>query len=249
MHNPHEIPNRDPAEATDFDRLLPHLLALRSRLIRCLLIIGVIFLALLPFSNHLYTWLALPLLQDLPIGATMIATAITASFLAPLKLTIICACLLAIPFLLHQTWTFIAPALYQHEKRWMWLLLLTSTVLFYLGMAFGYGIVFPLLFHFLANTAPASVTVMPDMHLYLDFAMQLLLVFGVIFEIPVIIVLLIKAGITTRKNLAKQRPYFIIAAFVIGMLVAPDVISQILIALPMWLLFEIGLWIGNSVKK
>ncbi|ARU64638.1 twin arginine-targeting protein translocase TatC [Histophilus somni] len=221
--------------------LISHLLELRDRLLRCIVFVVVIFLALVYFANDIYNFVASPLLDVLPAGATMIATNIATPFFTPIKLTAVVALFISVPFLLYQVWAFVAPALYQHEKRLVYPLLFSSTLLFYLGVAFAYYVVFPLVFAFLTKTAPEGVAIATDISSYLDFVLALFLAFGICFEVPVAIVLLCWSGVTTPDDLRKKRPYIIVAAFFIGMLLTPpDAISQTLLALPMCLLFEIG---------
>ncbi|ACA31430.1 Sec-independent protein translocase, TatC subunit [Histophilus somni 2336] len=221
--------------------LINHLLELRDRLLRSIIFVVVIFLALVYFANDIYNFVASPLLDVLPAGATMIATNIATPFFTPIKLTAVVALFISVPFLLYQIWAFVAPALYQHEKRLVYPLLFSSTLLFYLGVAFAYYVVFPLVFAFLTKTAPEGVAIATDISSYLDFVLALFLAFGICFEVPVAIVLLCWSGVTTPDDLRKKRPYIIVAAFFIGMLLTPpDAISQTLLALPMCLLFEIG---------
>ncbi|QEH09103.1 twin-arginine translocase subunit TatC [Histophilus somni] len=221
--------------------LINHLLELRDRLLRSIIFVVVIFLALVYFANDIYNFVASPLLDVLPAGATMIATNIATPFFTPIKLTAVVALFISVPFLLYQVWAFVAPALYQHEKRLVYPLLFSSTLLFYLGVAFAYYVVFPLVFAFLTKTAPEGVAIATDISSYLDFVLALFLAFGICFEVPVAIVLLCWSGVTTPADLRKKRPYIIVAAFFIGMLLTPpDAISQTLLALPMCLLFEIG---------
>jgi len=222
----------------------------RKRFIYCLLVYAIIFAILFYFSNDLYTLLALPLLKHLPHGQGLIATNIVAPFFVPFELSSVSACFLCVPFFLYQLWGFIAPALYRNERRFVWPLLLISTLLFYVGVAFAYLIIFPILFQFLTHTAPQGVLVSPDIAEYLNFTLTLFLIFGLIFEVPVITILLIITGITTREYLVKMRPYIIVAAFVIGMLLAPpDVLSQTLLAIPLWMLFELGLFFSRFFVK
>lgn len=221
--------------------LISHLVELRTRLLRCVAFILVVFLALVYFSNDIYHLVATPLLQVLPQGSTMIATGVATPFFTPIKLTAIVAIFLSVPFLLYQIWAFVAPALYQHEKRLIYPLLLSSTLLFYAGIAFAYYVVFPLAFGFLTATAPEGVTIATDINNYLDFVLTIFLAFGICFEVPVAIILLCWTGITTPEELKNKRSYIIVSAFVIGMLLTPpDVFSQTLLALPICLLFEIG---------
>lgn len=228
---------------------LDYLLEFRTRLIRCLIVTVLFCCLLLPFSNTLYHVLAIPLLKQLPHSSSLIAIALPAAFFVPMKFTFIVAIIAAIPFTFYQFWCFIAPALYQHERYWFWVLLPLSTALFYLGILFAYFVVFPLVFHFFIQTAPAGVAVLPDISQYLDFVSQLFLAFGVAFEIPIIIVALVALDITTAEKIANLRRYFIVLAFVFAMLITPpDVVSQSMLAIPMCLLFEIGLLLVKVIK-
>ena len=223
-----------------------HLVELRSRLLRMVLFILLVFAVLFPFTNQLYSWLAEPLLQRLPSGASMIATEVASPFLTPFKFVFVLAIALAMPYILHQVWRFIAPGLYRREKRIALPLLISSILLFYSGIAFAYFVVFPLAFGFLVNTAPQGVTVMTDISKYLDFTLTIFFAFGLAFEVPVAIILMVWAGITTPDALGAKRPYVIVTVFVIGaVLTPPDVISQTLLAVPMWLLFELGLFFSR----
>ena len=229
---------------------LSHLIELRDRLMRSVLVILVIFLALFPFGNDIYVFVADPLMRVLPEGTSMIATQVASPFLTPFKLALVTAVFIAMPYLLHQFWAFIAPALYQHEKRLALPLLASSVILFYLGAAFAYVVVFPLVFVFLTGVAPEGVAVMTDITHYLDFVLTLFFAFGLAFEVTIATIVLVVAGATTPENLAAKRPYVIVGAFVIGMLLTPpDIISQTLLALPMWLLFEIGLIFSRLVMR
>lgn len=230
--------------------MLRFLIELRRRLIVSVATLGIIFCGLIYFANPLYTLLALPLLQHLPAGHGLIATSLMAPFTVPIEFVLIVAMFIAVPVFLYQLWGFIAPALYQRERRFIWPLLFSSVVLFYAGVAFAYFIIFPLIFRFLTQTVPQGVLISPDISQYLDFTMKLFFVFGVIFEVPVIILLLIWSGVTTRKQLLQIRPYAIISSFVIAMLIGPpDVFSQILLALPMWFLYEIGLFCSRFISR
>ncbi len=222
--------------------LVSHLIELRDRLIRGLGSVLVVFLILAPFANDLYEVLASPLMSVLPEGNSMISTEPHGPFFVPFKFAFACAFAVAVPYLLYQVWAFVAPGLYQHEQRLVVPLLLSSSVLFYLGILFAYFAVFPIIFKFFAGTAPEGVAVMTDINSYLSFVIKLFFAFGVAFEVPVATVLLIRMGVTTVENLKSKRPYIIICAFVMGMLLTPpDIISQTLLAVPVWLLFEAGL--------
>lgn len=226
--------------------LLRHLTELRKRIIHSLLFLAIISFTLFYFSNQLYTLLALPLLKHLAKGQGLIATSIVSPFFVPFQLAFTVSLFLAIPFFLYQLWAFIAPALYRHERKLIWPLLLLSTVLFYLGMAFAYFVIFPIIFGFLTQSAPKGVLISPDIGQYYDFSVRLLFVFGIIFEVPVVTVLLIQTGIVSREKLIQWRPYVIVGAFVTGMLLAPpDVVSQTLVAIPLWILFEVGILLSR----
>lgn len=230
--------------------LIEHLIELRSRLIRAVVAILVIFLGLFPFANEIYTFVAQPLMALLPEGSQMIATEVASPFLAPFKLTLVLAVFIAIPFVLHQAWAFVAPGLYDNEKALALPILASSVMLFYAGAAFAYYVVFPLLFQFFTQTGPENVAVMTDINQYLNFVLKLFFAFGVAFEIPIATFLLILSGATTVESLSKKRPYVILGCFVVGMLLTPpDVISQSLLAIPMYLLYEVGLLFGRLVRR
>lgn len=227
----------------DTQPLISHLIELRKRLLNSIISILLVFLVLVFFSNDIYHLVASPLIKQMPHGASMIATDVASPFLTPIKLTLIVSAFVAAPLVLYQIWAFVAPALYQHERRLMMPLLFSSTALFYLGMAFAYFVVFPIAFGFFAKTAPAGVTIATDINNYLDFVMTLFMAFGVSFEVPVAIILLCWSGVTTPEDLRKKRPYVVVGAFVVGMLLTPpDVFSQTLLAIPMCILFEIGVF-------
>ncbi|MCD1640438.1 twin-arginine translocase subunit TatC [Pseudomonas stutzeri] len=230
--------------------LVAHLTELRKRLLRCVVAIALLFAGLFYFSQQIYALVAAPLRAYLPEGATMIATGVASPFLTPFKLTLMVALFLSMPIILHQIWGFIAPGLYKHEKRIAVPLLVSSIFLFYAGMAFAYFVVFPIMFGFFASVTPEGVSMMTDIGQYLDFVLTLFFAFGVAFEIPVATFLLIWVGIVDVETLRKSRPYVIVGCFAIGMvLTPPDVFSQTLLAVPMWLLFEAGVICGSMVKK
>lgn len=239
------------AQSNDTEQpLVQHLLELRSRLLRSLVAILVVFVSLFYFANDIYFFVSEPLRQSLPAGSQMIATEVTSPFLAPFKLTLVLSFFIAIPIILHQAWAFISPGLYRHEKRIAVPMLLASVILFYCGIAFAYFIVFPLLFDFFANSGPESVAMMTDINSYLDFILKLFFSFGLAFEIPVATVLLVWSGVTTVEALVEKRPYVVVGCFVVGMLMTPpDVVSQSLLAVPMWLLFESGIIISRILPK
>ncbi len=225
---------------------ISHLIELRTRILRALLAVLIVFLCLFYFAQDLYAYLAEPLVATMPVGASMIATDVASPFLAPFKLTLVLSFFIAIPVVLYQVWGFVAPGLYKNEKKMVAPLLVSSTLLFYAGMAFAYYVVFPLAFMFFNSVAPDGVLISTDISSYLNFVLKLFFAFGVAFEIPVAIILMCWTGVTTPDNLRKKRPYVIVGVFVLGMLLTPpDVISQTLLALPMWLLFEIGVIIGG----
>ena len=239
--------------SADTDQEMPlvaHLTELRTRLLRCVVAVLVIFAALFSFAQEIYALVAAPLRAYLPEGATMIATGVASPFLTPFKLTLIVALFLSIPVILHQIWGFIAPGLYTREKRIAAPFLASSILLFYAGMAFAYFLVFPIIFGFFASVTPEGVAMMTDIGQYLDFVLTLFFAFGVAFEIPVATFLLIWVGIVDVQTLRNSRPYVIVGCFVVGMfLTPPDVFSQTLLAVPMWLLFEAGLFFGSMIKK
>jgi sec-independent protein translocase protein TatC len=230
----------------DFDPhtspFLSHLLELRDRLLRAILAVLLVFLPLSFYANDIYSFLAEPLLKHLPENSTMIAIDVASPFLTPFKLALVVAVFLAVPIILYQFWAFVAPGLYKSERRLVLPLLIASTLLFYLGVAFAYFVVFPLVFGFLTTTAPIGVTVMTDITKYLDFILTMFFAFGVCFEVPIFTIVLVWTGFTSPEELKDKRPYVIVGAFIIGMLLTPpDAISQTLLAVPMWMLFEIGL--------
>ena len=221
---------------------LSHLVELRSRLLRMVATILAFAIVLLPFSSRIYALFADPMMAQLPAGSTMIAVEVASPFLAPFKMTLMLAVFLSVPVLLYQAWSFVAPGLYRNEKRIAIPILISSSILFYVGCAFAYFVVFPLVFAFFSAAAPAGVTVAPDISHYLSFMLVLFFAFGAAFEVPVVVFILVAAGITSPDTLSKKRPYVIVGAFAIGMLLTPpDVISQVLLALPMWVLFEAGI--------
>lgn len=229
-------------ETPDHQPLISHLVELRDRLLRVVLAVLLIAAALFPFANDLYILLSGPLLEHLPETSSMIATEVASPFLAPFKLTLTSAIMLAMPVLLYQVWAFIAPGLYKHEKKLLFPLMFASTTLFFMGVLFAFYVVFPVIFAFLTQAAPQGVAVMTDISSYLDFVLKLFFAFGLAFEVPIATMLMIWSGMSTRESLRAKRPYVIVGAFVVGMLLTPpDVISQTLLALPVWILFELGL--------
>jgi sec-independent protein translocase protein TatC len=242
--------HNDAPEDDNEQGFISHLLELRDRLLRMVLALLVVFIILFPFANDIYTYLAKPLLKSLPSGEGMIAVGIIDPFLIPLKLAFAAALFIVMPYILYELWRFIAPGLYRHERRLALPIVASSVVLFYTGVLFAYYVVFPLVFEFLANTAPAGVDVKPDIGYYLSFAITIFFAFGLAFEIPIATFVLVLMGVTTPDKLVKKRPYIIVGAFVIGMLLTPpDAISQTLLAIPMWLLFEIGVIFSRAYIK
>lgn len=231
-----------PGGGEDEQPFVTHLIELRNRLIRSVIAIGLIFVALSFKANELYAYLAGPLTSHMPPGGQMIAIGVASPFLAPLKLALFVSFFISIPYVLYQAWAFIAPGLYTHERRVALPLLISSILLFYSGMAFAYYVVFPLIFQFMVMTAPPGVAVMTDINQYMDFVLTLFVAFGIAFEVPIATILLVVSGVATREAIAEWRPYAIVLAFVVGaILTPPDVVSQMLMAVPIWILFELGL--------
>lgn len=221
--------------------IIHHLVELRNTLLHSVLAITIFFAVLFPFADKIYTFIAAPILATIP-GSNLIAIGVISPFLTPLKMALILAVYLAMPFLLFKIWAFVAPALYKHEKRLILPLIISSTILFYTGILFSFYIVFPVIFSFLSTVGPSVVNFTPDIQYYLDFVIKVSFAFGVAFEVPIATILLIMFGVTTPEKLKKNRAYIIIGAFVLGMILTPpDIISQVLIAIPIWLLFEAGL--------
>lgn len=230
--------------------LLTHLVELRNRLLRSILLILVLFLSLFYFANDLYLIMVEPLSRLLPSTENMIATSVTSPFLVPFKMTLVLSVMIAIPYILHQIWAFISPGLYRHEKRFGIPLLISSILLFYSGVAFAYFVVFPLVFAFFTATGPAGISFLPDISNILNFILKLFFAFGITFEIPIATFLMVSSGITTVEALTKKRPYVFIGCFVVGMLITPpDIFSQTILAVPMYLLFEFGILFSRLVKK
>jgi sec-independent protein translocase protein TatC len=223
--------------------LISHLIEMRDRMVRVVIAVLLIFCGAFYFANDFYSIVATPLLEIMPAGTSMISTKPAGTFFTPMKLALVLSIFAAMPYILYQMWGFIAPALYRHERRLVLPLLVSSSLLFYAGMAFAYYVVFPLMFKFFIAVAPEGVAVMTDISEYLDFVLKILFAFGVAFEVPIATILLVWTGMVTPQSLAEKRPYIIVGAFVVGMfLTPPDVISQTMLALPMWILFELGLW-------
>lgn len=229
---------------------IEHLIEIRQRLMRAIGAVLLIFLALAYFANDIYTLLAQPLLAVMPEGASMIATDVAAPFFTPFKLAFMLSIMLAFPYILHQLWGFIAPGLYSHEKRLAAPILFSSVFLFYGGIAFAYTVVFPLAFAFFTSVAPEGITIATDISSYLDFVLKIFFAFGLAFEVPIVVFVACWAGVTTVEKLKDKRPFVVVGAFIMGMLLTPpDVISQTLLAIPMWLLFELGLIMAKLVAK
>jgi sec-independent protein translocase protein TatC len=227
-----------------------HLIELRARILKSVVAILVIFLGLFYFANDIYSFIAEPLKAHMPEGTSMIATEVASPFLTPFKLTIVLAIFISMPITLHQAWSFISPGMYSREKRLAFPILVSSVVLFYAGMAFAYFVVFPLVFGFFTSVAPEGVSIMTDINKYLDFVLKLFFAFGMAFEIPVATFLLVASGVTSVEKLSAKRPYIIVGCFIFGMLLTPpDVISQALLALPMWLLFEVGILLARLNRR
>jgi len=232
--------------------IISHLLELRDRLLRSVLAMAAIFIILFfyPGANTLYSLLAQPLLASLPKGGQMIATEVTTPFFVPMKVAGMAAFLIALPYILYQVWAFIAPGMYAHEKRFALPVVISGTLLFFIGMAFAYFAVFPVVFGFITQVAPEGVAVMTDISKYLDFVLTLFMAFGITFEVPVVVVLMVKMGFVTVQKLKEFRPYMIVGAFVIGAIFTPpDIISQFMLAVPLWLLYELGIVISGFISK
>lgn len=251
--DPQSTPLPPPASAkptSGEQTFISHLIELRSRLLRAIACVGVVLLCMMPFRNTIYTWLAAPLLAKMPGGGTMIATEVASSFYAPFVLTAFAALFVSIPYVFYQGWAFVAPGLYLNERRLALPLLVSSTALFYIGIAFCYYLVFPLAFGFFATTAPEGVTVMTDISKYLDFVIKMFLAFGFAFEVPVATFLMVRTGMISAADLAEKRRYVIVGAFTAGaILTPPDVLSQCLLSIPIWMLYEIGLLFARHFIK
>jgi len=232
------------------DTFISHLIEMRDRLLRAVIAVVVLFICLFPWAQDLYALLAKPMLESLPQGGQMIATEVTTPFFVPIKVTMMTAFLLALPWVFYQAWAFVAPGLYQHEKRLGVPLVISSVILFLMGMAFAYFLVFPVVFGFIVGVAPEGVAVMTDIGKYLDFVMTLFLAFGITFEVPIAVVLLVKMGMVSIAKLREIRPYVVVCAFIIGAIFTPpDVISQFMLAVPMWLLYELGIIVASMITK
>lgn len=232
------------------DTFISHLVELRDRLLRALIAFAVVLLVLIPFASELYDLLASPMMRALPEGTRMIATGVVTPFLVPVKVAMMVAFIATLPYTLYQAWSFVAPGLYNHEKRLVLPLVVASTVLFVIGIAFCYFFVFNTVFHFIHQIAPKSISVAPDIENYLNFVLTMFLAFGVAFETPIVVVMLTRMGLVTLEQLKEARPYFIVGSFVVAAVVTPpDVVSQLLLAVPMCLLFEVGLIAARFVPK
>ncbi len=231
------------------ESFIAHLIELRKRLVRAIIVLLLAFICLFPFSSRLYALLAQPLLAKLPKGGQMIATDVTTPFFVPLKVALMAAFLIALPFILYQIWRFVAPGLYTHEKRLVVPLIFASTLLFFCGMAFAYFVVFPVVFGFITASAPAGVAVMTDIDKYLSFVLTMFMAFGVTFQVPVAVVLLVRMGVVSVAKLREIRPYIVVASFVVGAIFTPpDVVSQLMLAVPLWLLYEAGILVASWTK-
>jgi sec-independent protein translocase protein TatC len=242
--------HNEPGPVFEDQPFISHLVELRNRLLRVVVFILVVFLCAAPFANEIYAFLAGPLLQHLPETSSMIATDVASPFFTPFKLALVASIFISVPVVFYHFWGFVAPGLYRHEKKMILPLLAASTGLFYLGVAFAYFVVFPLVFGFLTAAAPEGVAVMTDITKYLDFVLTLFFAFGLSFEVPIFTIVLVWTGLVSRKSLAEKRPYVIVGAFILGMfLTPPDAISQTLLAIPIWMLFEVGLLFSRLFEK
>jgi sec-independent protein translocase protein TatC len=232
------------------ETFISHLIELRDRVLRALIAFAVVFVCLFPFAQDLYTLVAGPMLAALPKGKEMLATGVASPFFIPVKVTMMCAFVVALPIILYQVWAFVAPGLYVHEKKLIAPLVVSSTALFLCGMAFAYFLVLPTVFRFLASFTPEGVSFAPDISQYLDFVLTLLIAFGLAFEVPVVVVVLVRMGVVSVAKLKEIRPYVIVGAFVIGAIFTPpDVISQLMLAIPMWLLYELGIIVAGMLGR
>jgi sec-independent protein translocase protein TatC len=245
-----EDKKNNPQEESKLSSFVAHLFELRDRLLKMVIAIGIFFIILAPFAKHIYSIFAKPLSDTLPDGVTMLITGVAAPLLVPYKLVLMAAFLIALPYVFYQAWHFVAPGLYKHEKRLVFPLLTSSVLLFYCGIAFAYFVLLPMMFTVIPMFTPDAATYSPDIGSYLDFVMMMFIAFGFSFEMPIATILLISTGTTTAEKLAEKRPYVIVGAFVVGMILTPpDVISQILLAVPMWILFELGLFLSKFFNK
>jgi len=232
------------------DSFMSHLIELRDRLLRSILALLVVFIGLFPWATDIYALVAKPMLAALPSGGRMIATGVVTTFFVPVRVTMLAALVIALPYVLYQVWAFVAPGLYQHEKRLVAPLVISSTFLFICGMAFAYFIVFPLVFGFLARFAPSGVSYMPDIQSYLDFVLTMFVAFGITFEVPIAVIVLVRIGVVSVAKLREIRPYVIVGAFVLGAIFTPpDVISQFMLAVPLWVLYEVGILVASWTSR
>jgi sec-independent protein translocase protein TatC len=246
----HDAREHDAAVDTHEQPFLDHLIELRRRILHALLVVLVLFFPIYFFANDIYQFVAAPLLAHLPSNTGMIATEVASPFLTPFKLAVITSVFAAMPFILHQAWAFVSPGLYLHEKRFALPLLISSIALFYAGVAFAYFLVFPLVFQFFAAVTPVGVTMMTDINAYLDFVVKMFFAFGIAFEIPIAILLMVWSGLATPDGLARKRPYIIVGCFAVAMLLTPpDVISQLLLAVPTWMLYEVGIFFARFAAR
>lgn len=235
---------------TPTDNFISHLLELRTRLLRIAIGLVLVFIVFFPFANNIYALLAAPLLSKLPAGGQMIATAVTTPFFVPMKVAMMAAFIVSLPHTLYQVWAFVAPGLYVHEKKFMIPMIIASSLLFLAGMAFAYFLVFPIVFGFIVGIAPQGVAVMTDIGNYLDFVLTLFFAFGLAFEVPIAVVMAVRFGWVTIKELQHARGYVLVGAFVVGAIFTPpDIISQFMLAVPMWLLFELGIVVAKYTKQ
>jgi len=249
MTDPQSTPNNQKEELVE-GTLISHLVELRSRIVKASIAVLVVFVCLVPFAQEIFTMVATPLMSQLPEGSSMIATQVASPFLTPFKTTLFVALFFAMPIVIYQIWAFVAPGLYQREKRFAIPMIASSIILFYLGIAFAYFVVFPLMFAFFNSVTPQGVTMMTDISSYLDFILTIFFAFGLAFEVPIATVMLVATGLTTPDNLANKRPYVFLGAFVAGMLLTPpDVISQTLLAVPIYLLFEAGIFMSRLMLR
>jgi sec-independent protein translocase protein TatC len=232
------------------DTFISHLVELRDRLLRAILAVIIVFLCLFPWARELYALLAKPLIAALPAGGQMIATDVVGVFLVPVKVAFLVAFVIALPYVLYQVWAFVAPGLYVHEKRLVLPLVVASSLLFMVGMSFAYFLVFPVVFKFMASIAPEGVAWMTDIDKYLSFALTTFMAFGVTFEVPVVVIVLVRVGVVSIDKLKEIRPYVIVGAFVVGAIFTPpDVISQVMLAVPLWFLYELGIVCARIVGR
>jgi sec-independent protein translocase protein TatC len=229
---------------------IAHLLELRTRLMHSAIALLLVFICLFPWASDLYELLAQPMLAKLPKGGQMIATDVTTPFFVPVKVALMAAFLISLPYILYQIWRFVAPGLYAHEKKMVWPLIIVSTTLFFCGMAFAYFVVFPVVFGFITASAPQGVAVMTDIDKYLSFVLAMFMAFGITFQVPVAVVVLVRMGFVTIDKLREARPYVVVGAFVVGAIFTPpDVVSQLMLAIPLWLLYETGIVVASWVGK